>query len=352
MSGSCTNCSERGDLETCQAKTLFIHENSVASVAQKRLTKISLTTQKIDKRAASTESQHEQLAARLEGLESVPGCLFMGQGRHQTSSRRPRQPPWPAMGSPWLNRPSRLVSRVRSSASRHMPAASLAAGCPPVPPLMSFFESELFCKNCGGQLEVMPSCRSLPVVIQASNRPADFSQTAVPSPNPPWPPGALPRDGPLSLFAPAPMSTCPSPWPVTAFLGLGALGQRMAVRALGAGVPLRVHRRNRAREEPQRALGSVCAASPAAAARQAEILCLCLSDDDPVTGGREGGRAGSLSMLVGGAAAHPGRQRRLRLGSALSRRPGRLGAGGLPARGSASAAAARSGAGAGLRAGP
>ena len=138
----------------------------------------------------------------MEGLESVPGCLFMGQGRHQTSSRRPLQPPWPAMGSPWLNRPSRLVSRVRSSASRHMPAASLAAGCPPVPPLMSLFESELFCKNCGGQLEVMPSCRSLPVVIQASNRPADCSQAAVPSHNPARPPGALPSRRPGLVVRP------------------------------------------------------------------------------------------------------------------------------------------------------
>jgi 3-hydroxyisobutyrate dehydrogenase-like beta-hydroxyacid dehydrogenase/SAM-dependent methyltransferase len=154
----------------------------------------------------------------------------------------------------------------------------------------------------------------------------------------------------------------PGPRERLAFLGLGALGAPMAANLLAAGFPLTVHNRNRTREEPLRALGATSAASPAAAAREAGILCLCLSDDAavctvllegpeaaiaglapgslvvdfstiapatsealaarlaergvayldaPVTGGTEGARAGSLSVLVGGAAADLERARAL-----------------------------------------
>jgi 3-hydroxyisobutyrate dehydrogenase-like beta-hydroxyacid dehydrogenase/SAM-dependent methyltransferase len=143
-----------------------------------------------------------------------------------------------------------------------------------------------------------------------------------------------------------------SPLPALAFLGLGALGAPMAANLLAAGFPLTVHNRNRRREEPLVARGAASAASPAAAARGAAILCLCLSDDAavaavlleqeeaaihglaagslvidfstiapassealaarlashgvayldaPVTGGTEGARAGTLSVLVGGS---------------------------------------------------
>jgi 3-hydroxyisobutyrate dehydrogenase-like beta-hydroxyacid dehydrogenase/SAM-dependent methyltransferase len=147
-----------------------------------------------------------------------------------------------------------------------------------------------------------------------------------------------------------------------AFLGLGALGAPMAANLLAAGFPLTVHNRHRPREDPLRALGAASAANPAAAAQEADILCLCLSDDAavgsvllegpdaaiaglapgslvvdfstiapatsealaarlakrgvayldaPVTGGTEGARAGSLSVLVGGAAADLERARPL-----------------------------------------
>ncbi len=156
--------------------------------------------------------------------------------------------------------------------------------------------------------------------------------------------------------------TGPGPRERLAFLGLGALGAPMAANLLAAGFPLTVHNRDRSREEPLRALGAAGAASPAAAARQADILCLCLSDDAavravllegpeaaiaglasgslvvdfstiapatsealaarlaergvayldaPVTGGTEGARAGTLSVLVGGAAADLERARPL-----------------------------------------
>ena len=136
-----------------------------------------------------------------------------------------------------------------------------------------------------------------------------------------------------------------------AFLGLGALGTPMAANLLQADVPLAVHNRNREREEPLAALGARRAATPMEAATGSTLLCLCLSDDAavravlfegpnaaidglapgslvidfstiapatseelaarlsergvayldaPVTGGTEGAKAGSLSVLVGG----------------------------------------------------
>jgi 3-hydroxyisobutyrate dehydrogenase-like beta-hydroxyacid dehydrogenase/SAM-dependent methyltransferase len=136
-----------------------------------------------------------------------------------------------------------------------------------------------------------------------------------------------------------------------AFLGLGALGTPMAANLLAADVPLTVHNRNRQREKSLAALGARRAATPLEAATGSTVLCLCLSDDAavravllegpdaaigglapgslvidfstiapatseelaarlrergvayldaPVTGGTEGARAGTLSLLVGG----------------------------------------------------
>ncbi|PSB38334.1 NAD(P)-dependent oxidoreductase [Aphanothece minutissima] len=141
------------------------------------------------------------------------------------------------------------------------------------------------------------------------------------------------------------------------FIGLGALGAPMAANLLAQGFPLTVHNRHRDRELPLAAAGALRAATPAAAARGADVLALCLSDDAavaavllgeggdaaaaveglapgalvvdfttiapatsramadalaersvayldaPVTGGTEGARAGTLAVLVGGAAA-------------------------------------------------
>jgi 3-hydroxyisobutyrate dehydrogenase-like beta-hydroxyacid dehydrogenase len=127
----------------------------------------------------------------------------------------------------------------------------------------------------------------------------------------------------------------------------------MAANLVAAGVPLTVHNRTRKREEPLVAAGASGAASAAEAAAGAEVLMLCLSDgaaveevlfgpagaaealapgslvidfstiepartaslaqrlgergigwlDAPVTGGTEGARAGTLTVLVGGEAA-------------------------------------------------
>ena len=147
------------------------------------------------------------------------------------------------------------------------------------------------------------------------------------------------------------------------FIGLGALGAPMAANLITAGFPLTLHNRSRQREavvlqaaasNSESPANAVSADSPAAVARASSILCLCLSDDAaveavllggdgaaihglqpgsllidfstispatthrlaerlagagvawldaPVTGGTEGARAGTLSVLVGGEAA-------------------------------------------------
>lgn len=154
------------------------------------------------------------------------------------------------------------------------------------------------------------------------------------------------------------MSGTAARWPSTAFLGLGALGSPMAARLLAAGVPLTVHNRSRPAQQRLEAAGAKGAADPAAAVREAELICLCLSDDDavrsvlqaaeaglaagclvidfstiapatstalaerlaargvgyldaPVTGGTEGAQAGTLSVLIGGAQADVERARPL-----------------------------------------
>lgn len=135
------------------------------------------------------------------------------------------------------------------------------------------------------------------------------------------------------------------------FIGLGALGAPMAANLLAKGFPLTVHNRTREAEEPLAAAGASRASSPAEAAAASEVLCLCVTDgaavedvlfgrrggasalqagglvidfstidpsqsralhdrlkpygidlvDAPVTGGTEGAKAGTLSVLVGGA---------------------------------------------------
>lgn len=143
--------------------------------------------------------------------------------------------------------------------------------------------------------------------------------------------------------------------PAVSFLGLGAMGTPMAKNLLQAGYPLTVHNRDRGKEEGLAAEGASRAASPAEAVGRASLVLLCLSDDAaveevllggspkgaaisslrpgtlvidlstiapstsqrlakqladhgasyldaPVTGGTEGARAGTLSVLVGGCA--------------------------------------------------
>ena len=134
------------------------------------------------------------------------------------------------------------------------------------------------------------------------------------------------------------------------FVGLGALGLPMAVNLHRAGFQLRVHTRSRRAETDPELAGAVRCASPAAASAGMDVLLLCVSDDAavdevlfgtdgaastlrngsvvldcstiapataqrcaerlarqnvhyldaPVTGGTEGAKRGSLTVLVGG----------------------------------------------------
>ena len=146
-----------------------------------------------------------------------------------------------------------------------------------------------------------------------------------------------------------------SPRPHLAWIGLGALGTPMAHNLLQAGHGLTVFNRTTSSCEPLRAAGARVAGSPAEAASEAEVLLICVSDDRaaeavllgpeageaaihglrpgslvidcstispatsrrlaealaertiryidaPVTGGTEGAKAGTLSVLVGGNA--------------------------------------------------
>jgi 3-hydroxyisobutyrate dehydrogenase len=138
-----------------------------------------------------------------------------------------------------------------------------------------------------------------------------------------------------------------------AFIGMGTMGAAMAINILKAGHAVTVHNRTREREEPVANAGARRSASPQEAARNAEIIVICVSDtpdveavtlgpngvihgapdgaivvdmstispsttrrlagellkkgirmlDAPVSGGSEGAQKGTLSIMVGGEAA-------------------------------------------------
>ncbi len=137
-----------------------------------------------------------------------------------------------------------------------------------------------------------------------------------------------------------------------AFIGMGTMGAPMAINLLKAGHAVTVHNRTREREEPVAAAGASRAASPQEAAIGAEIIITCVSDspdveavmlgeagvihgaeggaiaidmstispsvtrriaqalaekgiamlDAPVSGGSEGAKNGTLSIMIGGDA--------------------------------------------------
>ena len=136
-------------------------------------------------------------------------------------------------------------------------------------------------------------------------------------------------------------------------VGLGALGRPMAVNLVNAGFRPQLHNRSRAAEEGSDLAAAQRCASPAEAANDVDVLLVCVSDDAaveavlfgaggasdslrsgcvvldcstispaqaihcaerlarqgvtyldaPVTGGTEGAKAGSLTVLVGGEAS-------------------------------------------------
>lgn len=136
-----------------------------------------------------------------------------------------------------------------------------------------------------------------------------------------------------------------------AFIGMGTMGAPMALNILKAGHSVTVHNRTREREREVVQAGATPAASPQAAAANAEVVITCVSDtpdveqvilgesgviagaqpgtvvvdmstisptatrqlaaqlaaadiamvDAPVSGGSEGARNGTLSIMIGGA---------------------------------------------------
>lgn len=87
-----------------------------------------------------------------------------------------------------------------------------------------------------------------------------------------------------------------------AVIGMGTMGAPMARNLLKAGYSVVVHNRTREREEPLAAEGASRAASPAEAARAADVVLTCVSDTpdvervllDPGIGAINGLRAGGL----------------------------------------------------------
>jgi 3-hydroxyisobutyrate dehydrogenase len=67
-----------------------------------------------------------------------------------------------------------------------------------------------------------------------------------------------------------------------AFLGLGAMGEPMAKNLLRAGYPLRVWNRTAAKAEALRGEGALPCATPADAAREADIIVLCVPSSPDV----------------------------------------------------------------------
>jgi len=67
--------------------------------------------------------------------------------------------------------------------------------------------------------------------------------------------------------------------PRLGFIGLGAIGGRMAGRLLAAGYDLTVYNRRRERTRPLEERGATVASTPAEAARNAEIVVVSVADD-------------------------------------------------------------------------
>lgn len=141
--------------------------------------------------------------------------------------------------------------------------------------------------------------------------------------------------------------------PVVGFVGLGAMGSRMALRLLDAGYPLIAFNRTRERGAEVERAGGVIVGTPAEVAERADLVCGCLLDgqavelvytsddgligasrdgqiyvehgtfapelarelstmlerrgaaflDAPVTGGPEAATSGALTIMIGGQAA-------------------------------------------------
>jgi 3-hydroxyisobutyrate dehydrogenase-like beta-hydroxyacid dehydrogenase len=75
---------------------------------------------------------------------------------------------------------------------------------------------------------------------------------------------------------------------VIGFIGLGAMGSRMAQRLIAAGFKVLVFDRSRERMEVLAARGAATAPSPRTLAMESDVIMSCLSNDDAVRGVYEG----------------------------------------------------------------
>jgi 3-hydroxyisobutyrate dehydrogenase len=92
--------------------------------------------------------------------------------------------------------------------------------------------------------------------------------------------------------------------PAIAVLGLGAMGSRMAARLVAAGFSVRVWNRDAAKAAPLVSAGAMLAATPQAAAADADIILSMVTDDasarmvwcDPGTGAINGLKPGAVAI--------------------------------------------------------
>ncbi|HEU0093120.1 MAG TPA: NAD(P)-dependent oxidoreductase [Vicinamibacteria bacterium] len=104
--------------------------------------------------------------------------------------------------------------------------------------------------------------------------------------------------------------------PRIGFIGLGAMGSRMAGRLLAAGYDLTVYNRSRERTRPLEQRGATVASTPAEAARNAEIVVVSVADDaaaEAVIAGPDGALSAVPpgSIIVNTSTVSTGLSRRL-----------------------------------------
>ncbi|QMU74036.1 NAD(P)-dependent oxidoreductase [Streptacidiphilus sp. P02-A3a] len=90
------------------------------------------------------------------------------------------------------------------------------------------------------------------------------------------------------------------------FLGLGVMGQPMALNLARAGTPLVVWNRTPARSEPLRAAGALVAAEPAEVFRLAEVVVLMLADGDAMDAALGRGTPDFAANVAGRTVVHMG----------------------------------------------
>lgn len=90
------------------------------------------------------------------------------------------------------------------------------------------------------------------------------------------------------------------------FIGLGVMGQPMALRLAAAGTPLVVWNRTPGRAEPLRAAGAEVAADPGGVFARADVVILMLADDAAIDAVLDRGGPGFAARVAGRVVVHMG----------------------------------------------